>query len=513
MTRRRFAYVLRPTGNLSPGRSGQAGQLRSVHTRIPGATIRGALGAAWWTAADGAYRGPNGQAVFDQLFGQDLRVGQSTPWRDGPDGSPSPLATLVPVSTLVCKYQSQCRTESLERAELAEDLTTSDRDRRRACTSREGQVCECGTCHACDARAEPGRGWRTDSALVTPVTRTELVDEVPRRGQLFTREVVRPVVDRSRVYHAGTLSVSASASPEGIAWLEAPRTLWVGGSRSTMGRCTLEVTEITEIAPSERSLPSGRVAFYLHSPAVLVEADGRASLNLAEQVAHALRAAGAASAQAVRQYLRPTAISTWHGVAGLPKPQDWAVDAGAVALVDGCTPEAVATLLDEGIGLRRTEGFGVLSAESTPEAPVLVIAAASEATPPEPAAAAPPTPDEAPVASPPEPPATSPSVVTVDDPRPSATPDPLALLMTDRTLDQQRDLARKLLPQARQSKRYREHSAAPMLPGHVERALGMPWARELSGPARDLVHTILMADDVADIVQRLENQTWGGQTS
>ena len=76
-------YVLIPRGRLSPGARGQSGNSREIYEIIPGTTVRGALGNAWWTSPTDAFEPASPkrqrQALFDRLFGGLLSVGQAEP--------------------------------------------------------------------------------------------------------------------------------------------------------------------------------------------------------------------------------------------------------------------------------------------------------------------------------------------------------------------------------------------------------------------------------------------------
>lgn len=520
---RQFAYVVRPTGNLSPGRAGQAGSGRAVHGIIPGSVVRGALGAAWWTSPTDPYTGPDPQDDFDRLFGRQMIVGQADPRVPASPVVEQRLATLVPTSVARCKYADACGV-------VARDLAQVEGEPRKANPDEpchqptDAAICAvCERCPKCRIPAEFGHGWKLDWTTRATVTRTELEGEVPKEQMLFTREVLRGRRATSRspkgedIVYVGSLSVADDTPEHVVRWVVQSRVVRIGGSKTTMGRCTLDVVE--ELRP-ELETPSGRVAFYLQSPAILLDGYGAPSLDLGAEAVRISRSAGAESATLVRHFVRSTLISTWHGLAGLPKPQDWAVAAGGVVVLDGLTTEATRELL-RGIGIRRNEGYGVLSLDMDDRVEVNwpqlthhdspVSAGSSAPLAGEPAGGAP-TGTETGAEDIPAAEATA--VVTEEAAsapaaREDEDADAGAVAIASRILGERRDearrsLIRKLIPQARHSKRYRENSAESMIAGHIDRALGLPWARDLSGVERDLVADFLRAEDVANALVWLE---------
>ena len=221
----------------------------------------------------------------------------------------------------------------------------------------------------------------------TLVTRTALVNSIPREGALFTREVLEATARVGKelrpLRYAGTLVLRDGAdAPElalALAWLRGIRRVRVGGSLSTMGACDIEITDL-ERAHQVVDTDSP-VALYLTSPAVLVDDGGVASLDFASAVQSAARAAGAPEARVARM------DAVWGhlrvALAGRAAPGPGSGGrAGAVALVEGLTPGALRTLIDDGVGIRRLEGFGRLTthphgaepdAREEPASPMLAV--------------------------------------------------------------------------------------------------------------------------------------------
>lgn len=476
-TATRYDYVIRPEGRLSAGRAGQAGNLRNAHSIVPGATVRGALGAAWWGSPDDTYRGADPQGDFDRLFADALCVGQALPVVHSQHGSATAVHELVPASFLVCKYAQSCGSAPVDLALLPLPQPQGvDAAQPTPCATTEGLCVRCEKCHTCDAAAEPGRGWVTRRPTNTLVTRTELKDGVPVNGQLFTREVLQ-ADPGGELTLQGSIWLTKPVAPEVLDWLTRKRVIRLGGSLTTMGRCSIafeQVPAATEPTPS----PTGLVAFYLHSPAILLDDDGAATLDLESAALRVAQAAGATDCFVHRVFVRSTLVSGWHGVAGLPKPQEWAVDSGGVVVLGNLTPAALANVLS-GIGIRRAEGYGQLSLDPSPQVHEGVV------------------PDSPGLAEPPPAPV---------EPRRPLTPRQTIRQFVEqgRTDVAQLSFARAVKTQLGQTKRYYEHNGQALLDNHVERVLSLPWAKALSGPEREQLAELLRSPDAAAMVLELD---------
>lgn len=314
---RTLTYTLTPSARLSPGSSGQVGARRDAHTVIPGATIRGALAAAWWARSGAPARGS--QQAFDRVFGQLMDVRSASPTS----------AKLRPMALAQCKYPSRgCSSPS---------WTVRHTLNEKVCT-----VCRTGF--------REGRGWDVGHHLTVEVTRTAMEGGRAKPEQLFTRQAIRRANEFTGHIR---LTGDSQVVDETAGWLAGIPNVHVGGQLSTMGECTFTVTDKVPASPSG----TGTFLVALASPAVLVDDHGAPTLDLAgalQQVVGAWGTVGDA-------WVRPTRVSGWSGRAGMTKPEDWAVDAGSCAVLE-VTDSGVHESLSGGIGIRRAEGYGEVAA-------------------------------------------------------------------------------------------------------------------------------------------------------
>lgn len=517
-------YVLTPRGRLSPGARGQSGNSRDVHEIIPGTTVRGALGSAWWTSPTDAFEPDSPeeqrQALFDRLFGGLLSVGQAEPTDDPAAPRSLQVAKFQPNSVFTCKYQ--CGASPLDKARPAglpcPSCVPDGPSQSTAICPRCERCPRCAEPHEHGIRAVAGRGWTVNprAKAKTLVTRTALVNGTPREGALFTREVLEATArvgeeDRP-IRYAGRLVLRDGAdAPElepAMAWLRGIRRVRVGGSLSTMGACDIEITNLERVHEAvDTDLP---VAMYLTSPAVLVDDGGIPSLDFAAAVQSAARAAGAHEARVTHTWMRSGVTSGWHSLAGLPKPQDPVIEAGAVALIEGLTPGALRTLLDDGVGIRRLEGFGRLtthphhaewyagtepSSTTAPSAPAPTVTSPTTSPPTA-------TGSTTDTGYPPDPAGTTPPPVT----------GPIDNLLAAVPTENRAQVRSRLLDALRTTERIRHSGGNDDAVGsHAMRTLGKPWARDLSGPLRDLVESIVTAPEAQPLILDLESRTGGAE--
>lgn len=340
-------YLLTPRTAISAGRGAQVGNTRAAYDIVPGTVVRGALAAAWFTNAVAGFGGPHPQRTFDALFGRAMTVGAAIPTLDGQ----SPV--LVPMSAARCKYP---RTEDCYRHwhDLVDDP-------------------EVHVCPGCGGKLASGRGWELpsgarDGAWLVSHTRTELEEGAAKKDALFTRQALRPTVTLSGtliIDHHGQVDVPSDIA-SGIAWLKAKRHVSIGGQRSILGRCHWEATEVVEEPPS-KAVPSSTsapgiestLAVRLAAPAILLDEFGAPSLDLRAEVHRILTSAGIEAEVTARHgWTRPLIVGGWHGVAGLPKPEEWALHPGSMVVVSTVDVAAAAAALAPGVGVRRNEGFG-----------------------------------------------------------------------------------------------------------------------------------------------------------
>lgn len=339
-------YHLTPRARVSAGRSAEVQESRTIHHVLPGTTIRGALGAAWWRSPTAAFQPASPDVVrqeaFDRLFAR-LVVHEATP-----DAG----VRLRALSQIRHKYPARDGSHRPGRFDLAAGPATrcpvcdAAFDAPRGWVQLDGSARPLDRCEACGSVFDAERGgWEFEGPQVS-VTRTALRLGEARDGMLFTR----PAVEKT-VRFSGTLEVRdpASIPPEAVAWLTNQMALSVGGQKSTLGRVGWAAAEAS--APP---LPtSSSVVLQLRSPAILVDAGGLPTLDLAGH----LRSLPGAGDLACRPWVRPTQVSTWHALAGVPKPVEWALEAGTTAVLSGWSADALARVA-RGIGLRQLEGFG-----------------------------------------------------------------------------------------------------------------------------------------------------------
>jgi len=246
-------------------------------------------------------------------------------------------AELNPVSAVRCKYAGtpEC---------------CDPRWHDRAGTEFVGDKCTCG------GARQSGKGWSTEKlrgvlangTLKRSTTRTALQRGAPEKDKLFTRSAL--VTD---ITLRGTLVLSGDRADlsRAIDWLMTDRELSIGGQRSTLGRCRWTCSET-----SPPKLPTGEVVLRLRSPAILVDEFGAATTDLAGAVSDEV-ARSKGRGRAERHWVRPVTVAGWNGMAGLPKSEEYAVDAGSTVIITDLD-EVGAMALSRGLGLRQVEGYG-----------------------------------------------------------------------------------------------------------------------------------------------------------
>ena len=501
-------YVLIPRGRLSPGARGQSGNSREIYEIIPGTTVRGALGNAWWTSPTDAFEpaSPKGQrqALFDRLFGGLLSVGQAEPTEDPAAPRSRQIAAFQPNSVFACKYQ--CGASPWDEARPAglpcPSCVPDGPSQSSAICPRCERCPRCTDPHERGVRAVAGRGWTVNSraTIKTLVARTALVNGTARDGALFTREVLSATArvgnQDKPLRYAGRLvlrdGADAAELAPAMAWLLGIRRVRVGGSLSTMGACDIEITRLERayVAVDTQS----PVPLYLTSQAILVDDGGAPSLDFGAAVQSAARGAGARDARVTHTWMRSGVTSGWHSIAGLPKPQDPVVEAGAVVLVEGLTPGALRALLEDGVGIRRLEGFGRLTAhpQSTEWCAAAGLSKAASL---------------APMIGSPTTETTNDTTSAIDpqDTTPAPVSGPIADLLSAVPHENRAQVRSRLLDALRKTERIRQSGGKDHEVGtHAMRTLGKPWARDLSGPLRDLVESIVTDPETQPLILDLE---------
>lgn len=318
---------------LALGVGSEVSYFTDTHRYAPGSVLRGALAAAW-IAENGPPTASAGAAVFRELFDGPVRYG--------------PLfvvgTVVVPVSAWLCKYPRDdkgCRSQAVDRA-----FEASDR------------------CPACSGPLERGRGQviLPEDVSLERVTRTSISPETGKAAD-------------GELYAHGALPAGATLAGYiyGRApWLESSRRLRLGGRRTVSGSADYQAAPLQPVeedrlpgdwpglepvpGPAPLSFSEGDVCLVIRlaSPAVFVDAAGRPGL----EPDPLLDLNGAAVS---RRWVRPATWSGWHAASRLPKPDEVCAVAGSTYEITG--PAAVLRDLAErlpweGIGLRRSEGFG-----------------------------------------------------------------------------------------------------------------------------------------------------------
>jgi CRISPR-associated protein Csx10 len=306
---------------------------RDVYRYVPGIVLRGAL-AAVWIGRRGA---PDGQPDgFRELFEVGLR--------------PGPLLTadgyLRPLSVTRCKRPPD------ERHSHA-----SFRDQ-----AFEGEQVTCPV-PGCGGPVESGRGEIEFSRGADPLLTVTHVQHEPggvaADGGLHARHYLLPGIRLT-----GRLSAPPNDFLDGFA---TGGEIWLGGRRTVAGRATLTLTPEPP-APAADLAARERVALRLESPGVFVDGAGRPASNPVPDLAAALGVA-VDQVDVERRWWRPVTVRGWHAATGLPKPTDHAVAAGSTWLLRLPGPvagERLSALAANGLGLRRTEGFGQLALAREP---------------------------------------------------------------------------------------------------------------------------------------------------
>lgn len=299
---------------VSLGKGGERAFLTASHPVIPGSVIRGALAAAWTTA--GGQRDGEFATVFERSRFSPLL----------PDG-----VQVAGQSVSICKYHTASE-HARYHDEAFDGVLPADE-------------------HGCRGR-ERGNGGYVTTGFGQPrfVTLTTTALE-PRKhivstGKLFSREAIEK----------GTRFSGFIVLPDGTpdARLRALTTLFVGGRSSVLGRCDVAFTELPGAAlpPADAT----EVVVRTISPSLLVDESGAPSTDLAT----VLQQAGLNVTRVWAHRIEAGSAGGWHAASGLPKPAEVAVAPGATALVGSPDRAALAGLLDRGVGMRRSEGYGWL---------------------------------------------------------------------------------------------------------------------------------------------------------
>ena len=191
-------------------------------------------------------------------------------------------------------------------------------------------------------------------ALSTKVVTSTAID--PERmtaleSSLFAREVF----PRGTVFEGHIVG-----DPTLTALLKDFERIALGGRKSVLGAVQLSTEEVPAPLPAQ---PTGPIVLRTVSPTILVDHTGAASVDLRAGFPD-----GAVSGLWGGR-LATDGTSGWHAASRLPKPGDVALAPGAVIALSGINAHELRRLIDEGIGLRRPEGFGWLEIVDGPWRP------------------------------------------------------------------------------------------------------------------------------------------------
>lgn len=325
-------YRLTTRSRVSVGKGPEVTFSREAQAVISGGTIRGALAAAYCRDHGFDWTSPR----LRDLFERHAWFSQARPVHWELDG----------MSTVRCKYpkDDECR-------RAARDLALIVADDREQIPSR---------CPACRGAWSQGKGWRKPAGDRDPIVatiRTQLEGGVAKEENLFTRRALETGTELT-----GTIRIDESVDPESLRWLESEHDLRVGGQRSVLGAARWS-TQRGEPAPDHGPLPP-RVVLRCLSPMIVVDDHGAATLDPGLMLRRRL----GDQLTVVARWTRPVRVAGWHMASGLPKPEDWALDAGSTFVVEGA-PSGLADLLADGLGLRRREGYGAVTIVDQPPTP------------------------------------------------------------------------------------------------------------------------------------------------
>lgn len=320
---KRYNYTLVARTPLSAGIAEERSNVRRAHTVVPGATLRGALAAAWWKGTS-----PGTRIDFAQLFDQELSVGQAVPAD----------FELVSASARVCKYRqlSGCAAVLQERG-------------------LPGRATVWNTCWECGGPLTPAAGWRrtpgSRSSALLARTRGALTDrDQAADGQLFTRQAVVGAKGATTTTFDGTLR----APEKWASWINHLQVRIGGGRSLDYGRAELVIRE----EPWPVLPGAGPFALRLKSPAILLDEFGGPDVSLEGWQSDVRRVTGEdVTLSAEPAWLRTESVSGWHMRSRLPKVHDWALAPGSVAVAEGLSTAGWQRLA-QGIGFRTLEGYG-----------------------------------------------------------------------------------------------------------------------------------------------------------
>lgn len=324
-----FTVTITSQQRTSFGTGGERAYLTHTHPYLPGSVLRGALAAAWLR---------NGKPT-DEGFRTIFERGRFSPALPG-------WAQVQNQSVSRCKYHDEAADGHEEYIDHAFRTDSSATDAE----------------PFCGAGREHLKGDCTRAGIISRVTtalapRTNTAAE----SQLFAREMIEK----------GTVFTGHIVLPDGAdpTRLEKINLAYFGGRGTVMGRCTVDIRPDPAGPPGLPGDEQGRVVLRTISPTILVDDAGFPSTDLAgalEQVT----GVGPNERELWASRAESGLASGWHAASGLPKPAEIALVPGAVAVLNGVETGRLRRLLDEGLGLRRNEGYGWVEVMTQPWSPL-----------------------------------------------------------------------------------------------------------------------------------------------
>lgn len=165
---------------------------------------------------------------------------------------------------------------------------------------------------------------------------------VAKDGSLFSREALEKGTS-----FIGTIVLPDSVSPKLLLKLT---TIFVGGRSSVMGRTEVRIEE----EPPLKLPEDNTIIIRTLSQAIIVDDFGVPVTNFKE----ALEILDIDVVKVWAPRVNSGIAGGWHAASGLPKPMEIGLAPGATAKIKRPSNEMLERLLDEGIGLRRSEGYG-----------------------------------------------------------------------------------------------------------------------------------------------------------
>jgi CRISPR-associated protein Csx10 len=292
-----------------------------TQNHIPGTVIRGALAVAWIAEHGPPINGSPGRDEFIGLFEGGVRFG---PLFSGTE--------VVSLAVVGHKYDvTDCAIAEYDRA-LNDDVPAR--------------------CPDCGSPFEQVKGMR---GTVTVNRRTSVAiapSDVAVRGQIVSRDTLGEGQEFS-----GTITADAPELLDRLARISSVR---VGGRRTTHGMASVRIQDGRPAQTAQRR-PDGKVIVRLRSPGIFVDDHGR---PIPEPNPAELEEVLGSPATVLRRWTRWQTAGGWHIASGLPKPEELAVSAGSTFLISPERPVAdhhLITLGQQGLGLRRHEGYGALA--------------------------------------------------------------------------------------------------------------------------------------------------------